>query len=232
MPVGPMANYVYLIGCEATKEAAVVDPAWDADGIIAAAERAGYRITTVFATHHHFDHVNAAAALAEKTGATKYANTHELSTLNSADASTSSSGSPRIGLRPERVEGGWGADSGEGNGWTAVEDNQRVAVGNVSVTCLHTPGHTPGSQCLLVEGRLITGDTLFVGNIGRCDLPGSSPADLYNSLMRLKALPPETIVLPGHNYGATPSSTIVEQAQQNMYLRIPSLEAFLHVMGQ
>ena len=197
-----MANFVYLIGCERSKEAAIVDPGWDAVAIAAAAERGGYRITKIFATHSHFDHVNAAAALQEKTGAALYANEREL---------------------PELEKGA--------RGWRAVLDNEAVMVGEVAVTCLHTPGHTPGSQCLLVEERVLTGDTLFIGSIGRCDLPGSSPADLYGSLMRLKALPPETIVLPGHNYADKPSSTIGEEAQRNMYLRIPSVEAFLHVMG-
>ncbi len=208
MPLGPMQNYVYLIGCERTKEAAVVDPGWDAPAIVAAADRAGFRITKIFATHHHFDHVNGAAALAEATGAQKYANAHEVPLM-----------------------GGRGA-GGAGDDWLAVEDNQVVKVGEAAVTCLHTPGHTVGSQCLLIEGRVLTGDTLFVGNIGRCDLPGSSPQDLYHSLMRLKALPPETIVLPGHNYAERPSSTIGEEAQRNVYMRIPSAEAFLHLMGQ
>ncbi|HXH21740.1 MAG TPA: MBL fold metallo-hydrolase [Dehalococcoidia bacterium] len=202
MQVGPMANFVYLIGCERTKEAAIVDPAWDARAIAAAAERAGYKITKIFATHSHFDHVNAAAELQQLTGASLYANENELPLLQRA-----------------------------ASGWKGTKDNEVVMVGEVPVTCLHTPGHTPGSQCLLVEGRVITGDTLFVGNIGRCDLPGSSPEALYHSLMRLKALPPETIVLPGHHYGDKPSSTIAEQAERNMYLRIPSAEAFLHLMG-
>jgi glyoxylase-like metal-dependent hydrolase (beta-lactamase superfamily II) len=197
-----MANFVYLIGCERTKEAAIVDPAWDAKGIADAAERAGYRITSVFATHSHFDHVNAAAELRELTGARLYANEHEAPLLEKT-----------------------------AQGWRGTKDEEVVRVGDVPVTCMHTPGHTPGSQCLLVEGRVLTGDTLFVDNIGRCDLPGSDPKALYESLMRLKSLPPDTVVLPGHHYGDKPSSTIEEQSQRNMYLRIPSAEAFLHVMG-
>jgi glyoxylase-like metal-dependent hydrolase (beta-lactamase superfamily II) len=141
-----MANFVYLIGCERTKEAAIVDPAWDAKGIADAAERAGYRITSVFATHSHFDHVNAAAELRELTGARLYANEHEAPLLEKT-----------------------------AQGWRGTKDEEVVRVGDVPVTCMHTPGHTPGSQCLLVEGRVLTGDTLFVDNIGRCDLPGSDP---------------------------------------------------------
>jgi hydroxyacylglutathione hydrolase len=203
MQVGPMQNFVYLIGDDATKQAAIVDPAWNADAIAAAAERAGYRITAIFATHSHFDHVNATAALRDKTGAALYANEFEVPDLEKT-----------------------------ADGWQAVRDGEKVAVGEALVTCLHTPGHTPGSQCLLVNGRLISGDTLFVGNIGRCDLPNSDPAKLYASLMRLKALPPETVLLPGHHYGETPASTIGEQAQRNMFLRIPSVEGFLHILGR
>lgn len=202
MQVGPMENFVYLIGCERTKEAAIVDPAWNADAIASAAERLGYRITKVFVTHSHFDHVNAVAGLQEKTGADLYANEHEVPLLTQA-----------------------------GSGWHAVRDGDEVMVGEVAVTCLHTPGHTPGSQCLLVNGRLLSGDTLFIGSIGRCDLPGSSPEDLYHSLMRLKTLPPETVLLPGHNYADKPTSTIGEQAERNIYLRIPSAEAFLQIVG-
>ena len=202
MQVWPMQNFVYLIGCERTKEAAIVDPGWDAAAIEKAAERLGYRITAIFATHSHFDHVNAVASLQASTGAQPYGNENDLPDL-----------------------------ARSGSDWRGVKDNEVVNVGEAAVTCLHTPGHTPGSQCLLVAGRVITGDTLFVGNIGRCDLPNSDPEALWHSLMRLKALPPETIVLPGHNYGEQPISTIGEQAQHNMYLRIPSAEAFLHVMG-
>lgn len=202
MQLGPMANFVYLIGCETTKEAAIVDPGWNADAIVASAERAGYRITTLIVTHSHFDHINATAALQEKTGAAIYANALELPAL-------------------EKVAGGW----------RSLDDAEVLAVGAVPVTAMHTPGHTPGSQCLLVGGRVLTGDTLFIGSIGRCDLPGSDPTALYNSIMRLKSLPSETVLLPGHNYAVRPSSTIGEQAQTNLYLRIPSPEAFLEVMG-
>jgi hydroxyacylglutathione hydrolase len=202
MQVGPMQNFVYLIGSEKTKEAAIVDPGWDAERIASAAERLGYRIVAIFATHSHFDHVNAAAALHQKTQAALYASEHEVADLDKATP-----------------------------GWQGVADGAEVTVGDAVITCLHTPGHTPGSQCLLVAGHVISGDTLFVGNIGRCDLPNSDPAKLYESLMRLKALPPDTLLLPGHNYGEKPTSTIGEQAQRNMFLRIPSVEGFLHIVG-
>ena len=102
---------------------------------------------------------------------------------------------------------------------------------------LHTPGHTPGSQCFLVEeaggaGRLVSGDTLFLGSCGRVDLPGSNPEDMYRSLSgTLKQLPDETLLYPGHLYAPEPSSTMGEQKRTNPYLRVTSLEMFLSFMG-
>ncbi len=105
-------------------------------------------------------------------------------------------------------------------------------VGNVSVTFLHTPGHTPGSQCFLVNGRLVSGDTLFVQGCGRVDLPGADPAQMYESLtQRLAKLPDDTILYPGHDYGRTPTSTIGEEKRSNTYMRIPTVDQWLAMMG-
>jgi len=202
MTLGPMANFVYLIGSPDTGEAAVVDPAWNAEAILQGLERERLRLVALFATHHHFDHVNALVDLQGRTGAPAFVNEREVPYFN------------RIGANV-----------------TGVGDGQEISVGDVAVTCLHTPGHTPGSQCLLVAGRLISGDTLFIGSCGRCDLPDSSPADLYASLCRLRELPPETILLPGHNYGDRPTSTIEHESRTNPFLKISDLQAFLHVMG-
>ena len=96
---------------------------------------------------------------------------------------------------------------------------------------MHTPGHTPGSQCFLIDGRLVSGDTLFIGSCGRTDLPGSDPAEMYYSLtQRLSALPESTILLPGHNYGGS-SSTISAEKRGNPFMRYASLGDFLRVMG-
>ena len=109
--------------------------------------------------------------------------------------------------------------------------------GSVRVRLLHTPGHTPGSQCFLVEeagqpGRLISGDTLFLGSCGRVDLPGSDPEAMYHSLNgTLKALPDETLLFPGHLYSSEASDTIGEQKRSNPFLRVTSLEQFLMFMG-
>ena len=112
-----------------------------------------------------------------------------------------------------------------------------IDLGGIRVRTLHTPGHTPGSQCFLVEengapARLISGDTLFLGSCGRVDLPGSDPEAMYHSLnTTLKALPDETLLYPGHLYSAEPSDTLGEQKRSNPFLRVTSLDQFLLFMG-
>ena len=107
---------------------------------------------------------------------------------------------------------------GLGSDLVAVDGHDTLAVGRLTLTFLHTPGHTPGSQCFLVDGRLVSGDTLFIGACGRTDLPGSDPAEMYYSLtQRLAALPDETILLPGHNYGGASSTIGDEKRQQRLH---------------
>ena len=110
-----------------------------------------------------------------------------------------------------------------------VDGGDSTRVGNVDVTFLHTPGHTPGSQCFLVQGHLISGDTLFIGACGRCDLPGSSPEEMYASLTHtLAKLDDRTLVFPGHNYAPKAYSTIADKKRSNPYLQFQSLQDFLH----
>ena len=107
-----------------------------------------------------------------------------------------------------------------------------LKIGDVPIKFLHTPGHTPGSQCFLVEGNLISGDTLFVNACGRVDLPGSDPAAMYHSLnTTLKNLDDATVVYPGHAYSSESSTTIGNQKRHNMYMRFPTLDDFLDAMG-
>ena len=107
------------------------------------------------------------------------------------------------------------------------EDGSSLSVGDLHIEVLHTPGHTPGSVCFHLPGAVITGDTLFVTRCGRADFPGSDPAALYNSLLRLASLPSDTRVFPGHDYGPHPHSTIAFEQQHNPYLQCPDLESFL-----
>jgi glyoxylase-like metal-dependent hydrolase (beta-lactamase superfamily II) len=112
-----------------------------------------------------------------------------------------------------------------------VDSGDRLKVGDVEVEFLHTPGHTPGSQCFRIKHALVSGDTLFTNGCGRVDLPGSNPEDMYHSIQKLAALPDETILLPGHNYGDTPTASMAETKRVNSYLRINDLASWKMMMG-
>jgi hydroxyacylglutathione hydrolase len=113
-----------------------------------------------------------------------------------------------------------------------AESGDKIDVGRLEIQLLHTPGHTPGSQCFLVENRIVSGDTLFIGSCGRVDLPGSDPEQMYYSLtQKLMALPDETILFPGHNYSDQTSSTLGGEKQTNPYFQFRSLKQFLGSMG-
>lgn len=197
--IGPLNNFLYLLGDQESKEMAVVDPAWDVPFLIKEASRLGYTITKVFLTHAHPDHVNGLNKLLETVNVPVYISKHEATFL-------------RKNL----------------NNLVDVDDRQTLKLGNLTFETLHTPGHTPGCQCFLTQGQLICGDVLFVDGCGRCDLPGGDAAVMYNSLYTIiKKLPDATVIYPGHNYGPTPTDTIGNQKRTNPYLQADSLEEFL-----
>lgn len=203
LELGPMQNFVYLIGDPATHEAAVVDPGWEVPKILKAAEADGYRITKAFLTHTHFDHVMGLKDLLAAVDIPVYVHRAERSLLS---------------VEPGNLKGAAGGDA--------------VSVGQVPVSLIHTPGHTPGSQCLLVDGRLLSGDTLFINACGRCDLPGSDPRQMYESLAKtLHSLDDATVLYPGHNYAEKPVSSMGEQKRTNPFLKIPSQQEFLRLVG-
>ena len=197
--LGPMANYVYFVGDPQSREVAVVDPAWDVDRIVDMAQEEDLTVTKILITHSHFDHINGVEALLNHTKAKVYINKAEAEFMKA--------------MWPDLVR---------------VDSGDATRVGGVDITFLHTPGHTPGSQCFLVQNHLISGDTLFIGACGRCDLPGSSAEEMYNSLtQKLAKLDDHTIVFPGHNYAARPYSTIGDEKRFNPYLQFQSLQDFL-----
>lgn len=217
LEIGPMQNFVYLIGDPETREAAVVDAAWDIDAILDVAAKDDMRITKAFVTHFHPDHLGGRFAGMTVTGAT------ELLAKVPVKVHIHKREAPFV----HRV-----SDLSESD-LVPVEGGDTVNVGNVPVTFIHTPGHTPGSQCFLAGGNLISGDTLFIGSCGRSDLPGSDPAELYHSLNHtLRDLPDETVVYPGHNYADRPTSTIGTEKRRNMTMRFNSVEEFLRSMGR
>lgn len=215
MELGPMQNFVYLVGDPVARECVVVDPAWEIDRIVDTAAADDLRIVGALVTHTHQDHVG--GSLADWGLPGRIPGVEEL--LARVPTRVYVHKAEREFLR------------GLGSDLVKVDNHDTLQVGRLTIRFLHTPGHTPGSQCFLVDGRLISGDTLFIGSCGRTDLPGSDPTEMYYSLtQRLAALPDETVLLPGHNYGG-PSSTLGQEKRQNPFLRFTSLGDFLRVMG-
>lgn len=214
--IGPMANFVYLIGDPVTRKLAIVDPAWDVEAICDYAEREGYQIDKLLLTHYHPDHlggrmmgqnIEGAAEMLKRVDAKVYVNRHEAEGVKMV-----------AGLSDSDL--------------VKVDAGDVVLVGELKIKFLHTPGHTPGSQCFLVAGNLISGDTLFVNSCGRVDLPGSDPEAMYHSLNHtLRNLDDSTVVYPGHAYAPESSTTIGEQKRHNMYMRFATLDDFLDAMG-
>jgi len=216
LELGPMQNFVYFVGDPVTRSLAVVDPAWEVDAILDEARRHDMEITHLLVTHFHPDHLGgrmmgmsvqgAADLLAKGVKAKVYIHKEEAPYVHRVtDLSDSDL---------HKVEGG-----------------DVVSVGQVPVKFIHTPGHTPGSQCFLVGDALVSGDTLFIGACGRVDLPGSDPKQLYESLGTLGKLPESTRLYPGHSYASAKSSTIGEQKRRNPFMRFESVEDFLAMMG-
>ncbi len=211
-----MANFIYLIGDDQKRVCMVVDPAWDVPGIIDAVERDGMKLVGALVTHYHPDHV----------GGNIFG--HNIAGL--ADL---------IKLRPVKVHVNAAESDGvkqvTGLSESDLENHQggdEVLVGNVKVRLVHTPGHTPGSQCFLAEDSLVSGDTLFIGGCGRVDLPGGDPEAMYHSLTKvLSKLPEGTKLFPGHNYASKPVSTIGDEKKTNHYMRIKTLEDWRSLMG-
>ncbi len=202
MEIGPMANFVYLIGPAGSKEALVVDPAWDVDAIRGAAEEDGRTIVGALVSHWHPDHTNGLPELVERTDATVYVNKDDIPWL------------------PYAV----------GN-LKAVGPGEELRLGDATLRFLHTPGHTPGSQCFLVRDRLVSGDTLFINACGRTDLPGGDPEQLYKSLTgTLARLDDRTVLFPGHNYADVRSAKLGEQKRSNPFLCCSSLDSFLRMV--
>lgn len=194
MEVGPMENFVYLIGDLQSRQTLVVDPAWQVDTILRQAQADGMDIVGALVSHHHHDHTNGLVELLEAKEVPVY--------VHKDDA--------------EFVDLPAGSLVKTGHG-------QEISVGGLTVKTVHTPGHTPGSQCFHVRNHLVSGDTLFIQGCGRCDLPGGDPEQMYYSLtQKLMRMDDGTILLPGHNYAEKPRSTLGEEKTSNPYLKTAS----------
>jgi len=213
---GQMANFVYLIGDRAKGECLIVDPAWSVAELVEIAGADGMKVTGALATHYHPDHIGGDLFGIGIEGLRELMTVHPVP----VHAHREEAQGIRVmtGLSPSDLDLHDGGDA--------------VTAGDVPVVLVHTPGHTPGSQCFLVGNRLVSGDTLFVGGCGRVDLPGSDPDEMYLTLtQRLARLPADTVLYPGHDYGPTRTSTIGEERASNQYMRIRSLEDWRALMG-
>ncbi|HNW43093.1 MAG TPA: MBL fold metallo-hydrolase [Elusimicrobiales bacterium] len=189
--LGPMDNFSYAVWDEGSGQAALIDPAWEPGVLDAFLKKEGLDLKCLLLTHAHPDHVNGVAFFTGRNkGLPVYLNSEDHFMLEQRPA----------GLR-NAVEG------------------EKIPVGSAELTVMRTAGHTQGSVCYLVPGAVFSGDTLFVGECGRVDLPGSSPEALYNSFVRLAALPDGDALYPGHSYNGD-TSTLGVQKEYNLYLKL------------
>jgi len=210
-----MRNFAYLIGDRETGEAVMVDPAYAAGDLLDTLEADGMALSGVLVTHHHPDHVGGSmmgftlkglAELLERVSVPIHVNTHEAQWVSRV------TGIPTSDL-------------------TSHEHGDKVDVGDIEIELLHTPGHTPGSQCFLLDGRLVAGDTLFLDGCGRTDFPGGNVDEMFRSLQRLSHLSGDPTVFPGHWYSAEPSATLEDVKRTNYVYRASNLEQWRTMMG-
>ncbi len=200
-----MDTFCYLIADETTKKCALVDPAFDTGRILKTVKSAGYTVVYVINTHGHADHCAGNAAIIKATGAKLMIHEKDAGRLKGMVGSVFSAA---LGGRPSPKPD------------VLLKDSDTIAIGDITLTVLHTPGHTPGGICLYTSGHVFTGDTLFVGGVGRTDLPGGSTRTLLTSIKtRIYSLPDDTVVWPGHDYGQTPSSTVGREDKTNPFTR-------------
>ncbi len=201
--VGGFAVFAYIVACKVTNEALVIDPAAEEDRIFKEAESRGYNIKYIVNTHSHIDHVMGNRRMKELTNAEIIIHEKESSAL----IQQSSSMMQMFHAQPSPP-----AD-------ITVREGDIITIGETSLRVIHTPGHSPGCICLYHNGMVFTGDTLFVGGVGRTDLGGGSLQQLVSSIReKLFVLPNETVVAPGHNYGDAPNSTIGREKVNNPYV--------------
>jgi glyoxylase-like metal-dependent hydrolase (beta-lactamase superfamily II) len=210
-----MRNFAYLIGDTETRQAVVVDPAYAAGDLLDALQADDMTLTGVLVTHHHPDHIGGSmmgfelkglAQLLERLSVPVHVNTHERQWVSRV-----------TGISPGDL--------------TPHEHGDTVSVGAVDIELLHTPGHTPGSQCFLLDGRLVAGDTLFLDGCGRTDFPGGDADEMFRSLQALAALPGDPTVFPGHWYSAEPSAGLEEVKRSNYVYRASNLDQWRALMG-
>ena len=200
LQVGELLTNCYVVGCEQTGQAAIIDPGDEAERILRTAQAAGLTVSHILLTHAHFDHMAAAHDLMQATGAPVFVHPAEQSLLEAGG------GAPLFGLPSPPVP----------SPVNHLNEGQVIAVGDITLRVLHTPGHSPGGVCFYAaaEGVLFDGDVLFANGIGRTDLPGGQYATLMRSIERLLSLSDATVVYPGHG----PATTIGQERAGNLWI--------------
>ena len=213
--IGPMQNFTYVVGHRETREVVIVDPAWDIDSLLERLDEQDYVLKGALVSHYHPDHIGGSFANHDIQGLAELVAKRPVKSYAHKDEAD--------GVK--KVTGLSDSDL------VRVESGDTLKVGEIVIEFLHTPGHTPGSQCFRIRNTLVSGDTLFINGCGRVDLPGSDADDMYHSLQKLKGLPDETLLLPGHNYAHVPNATMGETKRQNTYLAVKDLETWRMFMG-
>jgi hydroxyacylglutathione hydrolase len=210
-----MVNFVYLIGDRTTRETLVIDPAYAVSELLDIARQDEMNVVGALATHYHADHVGGSMMGLNIEGAARLLQLEDVPIHIQTDEAPWIQRTTGIALDSLRLH-----TSGD-----------KVSVGEIEVTLLHTPGHTPGSQCFLVENMLIAGDTLFLEGCGRTDLPGSNPEQMYESLQLLGKLDEDVIVYPGHQYSIPMSMSMGEVRNTNYVFKPKTKDAWMQWFG-
>jgi glyoxylase-like metal-dependent hydrolase (beta-lactamase superfamily II) len=211
-----MVNFAYLVGDRETGETVVVDPAYNVDDILAVLEADGMRLVGALGTHYHADHIGGSMMGFAVVG---IADLLERVT---------------VPIHIQRDEADYvRKTTGVGDNDLQLHDSgDVVSVGAIDIELIHTPGHTPGSQCFLVANRLVAGDTLFLDGCGRTDLPGSDSREMYYSLtQRLAKVPDDAVLYPGHLYSPEPSAPMGETRQHNFVFRPRNVDQWMTMFG-
>ena len=197
--VGPMANIIYIITDNKSKESAIIDPAWDMSEVYKYIAENNLILKKILLTHSHHDHINAIDEI-----------------LISHDLEIHINKKEKVFWKKEY------------DSFVINHGGDTIKLGETEIRSLHTPGHTPGSTCYHIGDDLIAGDTLFVFGCGRCDLHGGNPEEMFNTLKDIKmSLDPKTIILPGHNYSIKRESTLQEEIQGNPFMKFNNLNKFI-----